>query len=1078
MVFSHRCIPLSVSLRVEDTSSIAKEETTESFTKLTVAISKALCSGDPKPLDEAWDYEYDNLWRHRWGKKPFHICSPKEQYGILMARTHWCKRLKPHNRNLLKRLLEDKKCLVLKEILHTCDGIVSALLVTFPEIFYSPARGSEYAIADQIVNNLISNGLSRYDALLADLKSMRKRFRKAAFECKEFHLTEHENRTYGSWMSKVLDIYNPMCTSTSRAKMFRVCVFTQSRATGLVGKKGVDATLEKFLQEVTTPRRFEPDSMMMYCIDAITDMVVGQANGGNPQFRISVSTSACTENPKREEGKFGHIRKCVNEFPPIGKFSPTNPGGQLGNWAFWKGMRLIEDQDPSIFKVNVAGIRENGKCRVVTSGSFYKDAVLQPFSHMTMQAIKNQRSLRNGLSAGRLGWRFISRIDHNDPVDGEPLFENVRRVLSVDWEKATDRPSHKSAHAISGLLLEKMRLPKRILDNVKTLWPGLKDLYVNGRYVGAMANGVPMGDPMTKTNLSLAHPICEHYARAHSPGVKVVHDGNGDDTAIILGARTESEIDVWVEAYHRGAAMLGYHLSENDTFVTSTWGTYCEEVFCIPVDRFNTVHTASKLKDNRYMPYLDHPKMRLVLDTQKDRRDYSSKNEGKVTLMGKDMWYANETVEGSLFSVASAIQDVSLGLRYEQRPMYLPPEVFSIGKVPHRWDIDGWTNAIWSQPPKVVNITVTAMRELNKEIPAFLTTRRAVKSAERHFEKELVVEHFTIPDDDPIKALILVPREKTHLFPLGVLDRLVESKHLTSSSEVEALYLFQRRLETLEQEVQADLFENLKTMVSPEVEYDKDRVRQTVTEFRSNFYKCRHQLRRPLEEDYYLTVDIDNLRNSDPRRVDIPEFDYINRFVPRLPADTPKRRAEERLFEWFNRSVDRILNGEDYDLPPVEILEDDPLIIQSIERSDKGHHIIVTNDLRLVRQAQNKLVGKDIGRISIINWLKIDADERQILDNLGDSAEDTLIHIDQGNLDAFLEGTGYTFSRRGPLRPPPVIEWTGDVEGRPVKSQEDVQADIYLPQLRLTPANVHSIIEGRMVVHRGLMRRGARRRGR
>jgi len=1066
MVFSHRCIPLSVNLREENASTQQRDVVTASFVKLTVAISSAL-HGNPEPLSEAWDYEYDNLWRHRWGKKPFHMCTPEEQYGILMARTHWCRRLKSHNKQFLKRLLHAGGALKLKEILHTTDGILASLLISYPEVFYSPIRGREYAVADEICNNLISNGLQRYDSTLADLKSFRKRLRKCAFEQRECTLTEHEQRCYGSWLQKVVDLYNPTSKSTSKAKMFRVCVFTQARATGLVGQKGVNDTIGKFLDSVMTPKIFSPDKLLMECIDYVLEEVVTNANGGNPNMRISISTSACTENPKKKEGKFGLIKRSTHEFPPIPKFSPTNEGGQLGNWAFFKAVELVEKQDPSIFKVNVAGIRENGKCRVVTSGSFYKDALLQPFSHMTMQAIKNQRSLRNGLSAGRLGWRFISRVDHLDPVDGHVLFEKVRRVFSVDWEKATDNPTHISAHVITGALLKKMRLPDDIYSAITSLWPGLKDLYVKGKFIGTMANGVPMGDPLTKTNLSLAHPICERYASVTAPGVKIVHDGNGDDTIIILGADTEAIITKWVCAYNSAAEMLGYKLSENDTFTTSSWGTYCEEVFCIPVDRFNTVATASKLKDNRLMPYLDHPKMRLVIDTKKDRSDYSSVIDGKVTLMGKDAWYADNGLESTLFAVASASQDICLGVRYEQKPMYLPHEIFSIGKTPRKWDVVSWTNAIWSQPAKVVNITTLAMKELLEEAPRFLTTHRAVKSAERHFQKELVSEEFQIPEDDPIRQLIVIPREKTHLFPLGVLQRLTDSKHLTTSEEVEGIYLFQKRIQELEQHQHVDLFENLRTKVKQEPEYTKAQVMQTVTKFKDRFYSSRYLLRRPREVDYYFTHHIDELRNSDPRKVSIPGFDYPDRFVKRLPANSPKARAEEELYEWLNKEVENILGEREYSLPPKQLLEDDPIILQEIERSSGRYFIIVTDDRKLVNLARNKLIGRDIARMSIRNWVRIDADEQSVLRALEYRQEPTTIIVDEGNLNAFLMKTD--------IVPTQYPDWEDDVVLKPPRNQEDIW-DVYLAPVTITPENIHSLLESG---HSGgsIRRRGAHRRG-
>jgi len=834
--------------------------------------------------------------------------------------------------------------------------------------------------------------------------------------------------------------------------MYRICVLTQTRATGLASSKAVERTINEFIDTVTTQRAFEPDTALMESIDWVLDNVVSGAQGGNPQFRISMSTSACTESSRKNEGKFGYLKKLKKAgcLPDIPKFSPENKGSQLGNWAFWTAYDKINSSDPEVFKTNIAGIRENGKVRVVTSGSFYKDAFLQPFSHMTIQSSKVQRSLKDGLGSGRLGWRFIERLNHLDPVDGHVLFEKHKLIMSVDWRKATDLPTAKSAHAITSRLLAKMNLSEDIRKTVECIWPGSKDMYINGKYVGQMINGIPMGDPLTKTNISLAHPICEAYADKLEPGIKKVHSGNGDDTVIIAGSDDPASIRRWFGYYNKATEMLGYEISQDDFFITSSWGTYCEEVFHIPVNRFNTVLTASKLKDNKYLPYLDHPKFRLVVDTKKDRQDYSSDIVGKVTLMGKDMDYATYGEEGKLFPIASACQDVCLGIRYEQKPMYIPRQIYSIGKMPIMWNPQDWANAILSMPHKVVNITIQTLRELMNEVPKHLTEHRSVKSSERHFEMESVTEVFTIPDDDPIKQLCVVRREDSKKIPPGVLDRLVDSKHLTTSREVEAFYMFMKRIETMEQEQHADLFDLLKTKVSELREYSKDEILRVVTKFRQWFFDNKYLLKRQFEVDYYYTHHIDELRTSDPRTVDL-DFDYIKRFQKRLKPDRPKERAEQELFEWFTREVETILADGEYSIPPTQILEDDPYILQSIAYAKNTYHLIVTDDRKLARLAQNKFVTKKILMMSIRNWVRADCNEGPILDALKESlGEKPLVHVDNGSLDAFLYKTD--------IVPEEYPSFGEQICLRPVRTQEDIW-DVYLAPITFDSRSIYNFVE-------------------
>jgi len=596
-----------------------------------------------------------------------------------------------------------------------------------------------------------------------------------------------------------------------------------------------------------------------------------------------------------------------------------------------------------------------------------------------------------------------------------------------------------------------MRVPDHVRKTILNLWPGPKDIYVKGKKVGVQTNGVPMGDPLTKTNLSLAHPICEAYASKKVPNVIVVHDGNGDDFAAILGAETQDLINEWISQFNICAQMLGYEISEEDFFVTSSWGTYCEEVYHIPVDRFNTVRTGSKLKDNSYMPYLDHPKMRLVIDTRKDRRDYSSVKDGKYTLLGKDMEYAEQGHESGLFSVASAMQDICLGLRYEKRPVYLPRQIFSVGKMPSNWNTNSWANALWSQTPLITNLSVVALRELLGELPKNLTNMRSVKSSERHFDNEAITEVFEIPDGDPIKDFIIVRKEETHKIPPGVLDRLREAKYLTTSSEVEALYLFMKRLETFEQTVTSDLMDLAKTTVTDMKSYTFEEVKDTCQKFHKKFYKKRWAIKPLVDVDYYFQSDIDEFQNSDPRNVTIPGFDYAERFAKRLRPDTPKGRAERELFDWFVEWRESILKGEYYELPPLQLLEDDPFILQKAADCDEEVVVIVTNDVKLTRLCQNKLIDKTIMRISIENWMITDADESAYLKALKEDLKvDAIILVDEGSLDTFLYKTD--------INPSSYPKWNEKISLKPTRTQADIY-DVYSNPRNVNSSNVYEFLQ-------------------
>jgi hypothetical protein len=486
-----------------------------------------------------FDHEYTNLWRFRdSSNRKFRRMPKVDKVATLRNYTWWYKRLKSCHRNAVKRLLStDKGLFKLKEILHTVDGTMMSLILGCPEIFIhtsSKGRAGVYTLSDHIMNNLITNLLQDYPGTMKMIKTWKKGLKKAAFEKRPYEVPTIISRRL-SWVRIVTSFMNKLHKLNSKAKMFRICVLTQTRAVGLADSKMVRNTLDEFVKEVTVPKKFEITKEVGAAIDAVTDRVVLNAEGISAHFRMSMSTSSCVESKRSEEGKFGFLKRYPN-LPELPEFGPENEGGQLTP-LWYEARRKILRGDEDVYKVNVCGIRENGKCRVVTSGSFWKDAFLQPFSHLTIEMLKKETALRDSFVAGRLGWRFIESITHLDPVRGEIIFEDKPIAVSSDWTKATDKPTIASAHRVTWHMLQKTNLDRDTLNAIRAIWPGAKDMYLNGKYAGRMLNGVPMGDPLTKSNLSITHPISAYYADMMWGKHVVVYAGNGDDMVLLIAGK-------------------------------------------------------------------------------------------------------------------------------------------------------------------------------------------------------------------------------------------------------------------------------------------------------------------------------------------------------------------------------------------------------------------------------------------------------------------------------------------------------------------------------------------------------------
>jgi len=1034
MVFHHHCIPLNVNLRRERQRNDEKIDTDQEFRELLAASSLALKTGDPQ-RKVVWSHSYTSLFTHRFHGRTLSFHEPKTIMSILATRTYWYPRLKSNMKLMVKHLVHGNKLLTLKEILHVADGIICQLLVSFPEILMvESGSGSAYAVTDRISNSIISSCLLNYAKVVKEVKAFRKTLRMAAFEKRELPLQGYRHM---SWVVPIIREYNRIAQRNSREKMFRVCTFTQTRATGLANHKMVEDTLSEFITQVTTPKEFTPDSVLLEAIDEVTTDVVFDADGISPHFRASMSTSACIESSRKKDGKFGHLRDLVraNTLPIPEVPSPDSLGGEIGTPLWFKAFRMAKERHTDLWKVNVTGIRENGKCRVVTSGSFYKDVLLQPFSHLTIEMAKSDPLLQQSFQAARLGWEFIGQINNLDPVRGEILFEDDVSILSFDFKKATDAPTHASGRAVMGPLLRKSGLDEEIIQILLDVWVGDKNLYRNGEHIGVMVNGIPMGDPLTKTNLSLVHPICSRYAKKKiGRRIVTIGAGNGDDgVQAAAGPYRQEYFSHFLEA----ARQLGYERSIEDTFITEDWATYCEEVFRIPIDRFHITQNAVRLKDSRISPYLDLPKGRLIIDTRKDRKDHSSDPRGKYTLLGKDMEYVSKdsgTGINFLFSISSACQDICLGLRDRPEPVSLPRQIFGIGKPPSNWNVATWFNQIISQRPWARYLTVHVMMESIGWRPPHYTTLRGVMREQPHFKDESILEVLTIPEDDPIKQHRVIKGTDWNKFPDGVLDKLISGGVLVRESKLSSHYLFHKRMSGILSE-QVDLFEVARTMTKEIEEFDEKTILSVLKEFIKQFKHRPWTLRNVMCEDLYSSKIIGVMAQADPLRVDL-DYNYLKRFRRKPRPNCPYTRSMQELETWFDDNYENILSDKDYSLPPRAILADDDIICLEIERNPEKVILLVTDDRRLARRAAWANVDKLIMRCSCRDWVFHSADATRFEDEISKLViERPKTIIDFGSLDTFMNTTGATYSYGIPHTDPLIREWSGDVPRRTPQQQ-------------------------------------------
>lgn len=1060
MVFlPHSCIPLAVNARPSGRATTRGNADVEESKIKALEFSRALRYLDevinhdrPSSSFENWsaDYKFENLWSKRIDLGNTRKHNSDAAQWILRFRTYWYKRLKPYNQHLVNKLLVTSQGrLKLKEILHYSDACVSGMILGFPELL---VHGDPYKVTDAWHNQIISNLLQDYFGFEVTLKQIRKYirncgFRKIPIDLPGF-LGPGKSRKFG-FLQKPVKILNRLIGSNSRQKMFKLMCISQTRAAGLASAKLCEKSLNDFIAETSEVRPFEPNQELLTAIKEVAEFTLhGEKIGSFHNAKVSMSTSACVEVSKAKGGKFGYLRGYLKEigFPPeklvlIPKLSQTSQGFEIEEFD----EILDQDEDPEtslgtyiwdeayfrsvvspqeVKRYNLCAIREPGKARVVTSGSFWKDALLQPFSHLTIELLKNNAIITDSFQASRHGWRFLERMEED-----EDLTASIRRGrreyvgYCSDWEKATDAPPFSSARATMQPLLKECGFSDSIIEVILDIWVSEKIVKIRGLkdHLHTVRNGVMMGDPLTKSNLCMAHAVAERYAKSKcraegiTPTIGVAA-GNGDD---LVNINTNRNFHIY---YEEAAIMLGYKPSRLDTFESTDWLFYCEEVFCIPQHGLHRVRAAQKFRNFDLLPYLDYPRMRLLVDVQKDREDFSSSTIGKFTLLGREIsWIPSNTVQYQYYQLASCIQDVGLDC-HNCPESHLPSRLFGLGKEVIGGTLESFKNYLNHTPVWFKRFLKEIIHEWTSGEWYFLNYRGCIVLGQKHFDKESIVETYTVPEDHPIRDFIMIERDSLMRFPSGIIERLVSSGHLTYESGIHKYFLFNERLRLLSSEISSNhnLFQRIKVEVTKLPERSiPDNV---IFDFLSTWRTSPFMMKKFIYEDVYDLEAVRELLKSDPLMV----HDFAGLVPPIFSRMTEARESTTevgqhslRLYQWLREVIDINDMGvpiERHELiavgaehaylgQPTSLVEDDPVIVRDICYASSLVVALVSDDLKLYNLCRHKAYDRIIVRIPCADWVAIASDPIERYRIFWERQSPTTVFVDSGSILGYSEKT-------------------------------------------------------------------------
>jgi len=141
------------------------------------------------------------------------------------------------------------------------------------------------------------------------------------------------------------------------------------------------------------------------------------------------------------------------------------------------------------------------------------------------------------------------------------------------------------------------------------------------------------------------------------------------------------------------------------------------------------------------------------------------------------------------------------------------------------------------------------------------------------------------------------------------------------------------------------------------------------------------------------------------------DFPLIKKFGLRRTPTSRYEEAGQDLYEWFVGARMAIVEGEEFDLPPPDIIEDDPLIIQQIALMETALYLVVTDDAAMLRKAQHRVPGVTVLQISCHDLIKMTSAGfentedviAQIIPMFDATFEDVTFLVDTGSMETFLE---------------------------------------------------------------------------
>jgi len=282
-----------------------------------------------------------------------------------------------------------------------------------------------------------------------------------------------------------------------------------------------------------------------------------------------------------------------------------------------------------------------GKTRIVTTGPYWLNVLQQGSAHVSRAFLRSHPSASAGLGKVDQAWQYLYLASK---AEGFPLGS---RCLSSDLEEATDAIPHEVALQLLKGFQEGLGYLSPLYDVAAELVSSPRSVKRKDGSFYQTCRGVFMGEPLTKTVLTLLNLACEEIAIRHY--LKISYDlpvqvswraySVGGDDHIALGPIG------YLSEITQVHLQCGSKISTTKHAVSSRFVKYCEKLLDVRnlLKGFNPRTINNSTKDYEESPFIDSVKVRLLSPSSVSSVTFNEKNVaiGKGKSLGRTLRWLN-----------------------------------------------------------------------------------------------------------------------------------------------------------------------------------------------------------------------------------------------------------------------------------------------------------------------------------------------------------------------------------------------------------------------------------------------------